>query len=292
MRKMTPTKPIGPRSQQAQVPDQDPREFDDELLRFEAEGAPPVPPGTDEGRVEHDGAQIWYSCHGRGAPVILLHGGLGHSGNWSHQTSALVGLGYRVILIDSRGHGRSTRDDQPYRYERMANDVLAVMDRLDIEKAALVGWSDGACVALILADLAPQRAAGVFFFGCNMDPSGARPINELGPVVNRCFTRHSKDYAVLSATPEAFKEFVDAVSLMMKTQPNYSAEKLSKIKVPVTVAQSENEEFIRPEHAEYLAKTIPGAELVFLPGVSHFAPLQRPEVFNRAVLGFLKRIHW
>ena len=105
---------------------------------------------------------------------------------------------------------------------------------------------------------------------------------------------HHRRVALLVAgnVRAAQKEFVDAVSLMMKTQPNYSAEKLAKIKVPVTVAQAEGEEFIKPEHAEYLAKTIPQAELVFLPGVSHFAPLQRPEVFNRAVLGFLKRIHW
>lgn len=84
--------------------------------------------------------------------------------------------GYRPIVIDSRGHGRSTRDAQPYAYTRMASDVRAVMDALHIDRAAFIGWSDGACVALTLAMQTPERAAGVFFFGCNMDPSGTTPF--------------------------------------------------------------------------------------------------------------------
>src|SRR6266852_5068236 len=104
---------------------------------------------------------------GSGSPVILLHGGLGHSGNWGYQVPALVRSGYRAVLIDSRGHGRSTRDARPFSYEVMASDVLGVMDTLQIEKAGLVGWSDGACTALILARKAPSRVAGVFFFACN-----------------------------------------------------------------------------------------------------------------------------
>src|SRR5215212_5912754 len=137
---------------------------DDDLARFEEEGAAPLPDTNDQGYVEHDGAQIWYAAYGTGSPVILLHGGLGHSGNWGYQVPVLVGNGYRTVVIDSRGHGRSTRDARPYTYERMVSDLVAVMDRLHLEKAALVGWSDGACIALILASHAPARAAGVFFF--------------------------------------------------------------------------------------------------------------------------------
>src|ERR1700684_3261611 len=103
---------------------------DDDLSRFEAEGAEPLPATNDQGYVEHDGARIWYATYGSGAPVIMLHGGLGHSGNWGYQVPMLVGLGYRAVLIDSRGHGRSTRDLRPYTYELMASDVLAVMDAL------------------------------------------------------------------------------------------------------------------------------------------------------------------
>ena len=262
---------------------------DDDLRNFEAHGAAPLPVANDQGLVDHDGARIWYATYGAGSPVILLHGGLGHSGNWGYQVPALNDAGYQAVLIDSHGHGRSTRDARPYAYELMASDVLAVMDALHLEKAAFVGWSDGACTAMVAASSAPARSAGVFFFACNMDPSGAREI-EPSPILDRCFSRHAQDYRRLSATPDEFQAFVDAVGVMQRTQPNYSARDLADIKVPVAIVQAEHDEFIRPEHAEFLARSIPGAELILLPGVSHFAPLQRPGLFNAAIVDFLGRL--
>ncbi|WP_315834651.1 alpha/beta hydrolase [Bradyrhizobium prioriisuperbiae] len=262
---------------------------DDDLLNFAEHGATPLPVAGDQGHVEHDGARIWYATYGSGPPVILLHGGLGHSGNWGYQVPVLVAAGRRVVLIDSRGHGRSTRDTRPFLYELMASDVLAVMDALHLDKAAMVGWSDGACVALVLAMQAPARIAGVFFFACNMDPSGTKPF-VMKPIVERCLGRHAKDYADLSATPDQFKAFADAVGQMMKTQPNYSARELGEIRVPVAIVQSEDDEFIKLEHAQYLARSIPGADLILLQDVSHFAPLQRPALFNDVVLGFLGKV--
>ncbi|WP_454848047.1 alpha/beta fold hydrolase [Rhizobium binxianense] len=262
---------------------------DDALENFEANGAAPLPQTEDEGFVDNDGARIWYAAYGSGPAVILLHGGLGNSGNWGYQVPALVRSGRRIVAIDSRGHGRSTRDDRPYTYELMATDVLAVMNRLGIEKAALVGWSDGACTALILADREPERVSGVFFFACNMDPGGTKEFVPT-PVIDRCFSRHRKDYQALSATPDRFDDFVKAVSRMMSTEPNYSAQDLARIRVPVAIVLGEQDEFIKREHADYLARSIPDAEFILLPEVSHFAPLQRPEHFNREVLGFLDRL--
>lgn len=262
---------------------------DDELIRFEATGATPLPLTGEQAYIENDGARIWYSAFGAGAPVILLHGGLGHSGNWGYQVPALIANGYRAVVIDSRGHGRSTRDERPYSYELMASDVLAVMNALHFDRATLVGWSDGACTALILGATHPSRVAGVFFFACNMDPTGVRPL-DLSPTLNRCFSRHTKDYEQLSATPEQFKQLVEDVGLMQRTQPDYSRQELEKIRVPVRIVQSEKDEFIKREHAEYLARTIPGAALILLNGVSHFAPLQRPRVFNTAMLAFVEDV--
>lgn len=264
-------------------------DHDDDLVQFAASGALSLPPARHQGHVATGGARIWHAVYGAGAPVILLHGGLGHSGNWGYQVPALVEAGYQVVVIDSRGHGRSTRDERPFSYELMASDVVAVMDELQLGKAAFVGWSDGACIALILAMTVPSRVSAVFFFGCNMDPSGARPIEGLGPVISRCLERHAMDYAALSATPDRFKAFSEAVTLMMATQPNASARDLAAIRAPVTIVQSEHDEFIKPEHAAYLARTIPGAELIVLPDVSHFAPLQRPALFNRVLLDFAGR---
>jgi len=140
-----------------------------DLLKFETEGVPELLPADEHGSVHHQAARLWYSSYGTGLPVFLLHGGLGNSGNWAYQLPLMVNAGYRVVLIDSRGHGRSTRDTRPYTYELMASDVVAVMDGLDVDRAALVGGSDGACTGLVLARVVPERVMGVFFFACNMD---------------------------------------------------------------------------------------------------------------------------
>jgi pimeloyl-ACP methyl ester carboxylesterase len=263
---------------------------DDDLQQFDEHGAVALRAADNRGHVDLDGARIWYSTYGSGTPVILLHGGLGHSGNWGYQVPSLVESGHRVVLIDSRGHGRSTRDSRPYTYELMASDVLAVMDTLRLEKATVVGWSDGACIALILAMQVPARISGVFFFACNMDPSGTKEIAWPNPIIDRCLSRHRKDYARLSATPDQFESFFAAIGLMMKTEPNYSARELADIRVPVAVVLSERDEFIKLEHAEYLARSIPGARLILLSGVTHFAPLQQPERFNSVVHAFLSEL--
>lgn len=257
---------------------------DDMLVEFKAAGAKPLPAGGSV--LEHDGAQIWHAEYGAGTPVILLHGGLGNSGNWGYQVPALVDAGYRVVVIDSRGHGRSTRDARPYSYEQMAGDVLAVMGSLGVKRAAIVGWSDGACIGLAMARRVPERIAGVLFFACNVDPSGAKPF-EMTPSIDACITRHRLDYAALSATPDGFDAFAEAVSAMQASQPNYSATDLAMIAAQVTVLQAEHDEFITQAHAEYLAEALPGGELRQMPGVSHFAPLQRPDLFNAEVLRFL-----
>lgn len=261
---------------------------DDDLSKFAAQGAAPLPPGDSQGSIERKGATIWYASYGSGRPVVLLHGGLGNSGNWGYQLPALLDSGYRALVIDSRGHGRSTRDSRPFSYELMADDVLAVMDALQVQRAALVGWSDGACTALVLAAAHPDRSAGVFYFACNMDPSGVtESMDWSAPTLGHCVSRHRQDYAQLSSTPEQFDDFAEAVGLMQRTQPNYSASDLAAIRTHVAIVHSEHDEFIKREHADYLARTIPGAAFVYLEGVSHFAPLQRPAQFNGALLAFL-----
>jgi pimeloyl-ACP methyl ester carboxylesterase len=101
------------------------------------------------------------------------------------------------------------------------------------------------------------------------------------------FQRAAQDYARLSETPTEFNAMSGAVILMMQTQPNYTASDLATINVPVAIVDGEHDEFIKREHIEYLAAAIPGAKLIILDGVSHFAPLQNPKQFNDAMLAFL-----
>jgi pimeloyl-ACP methyl ester carboxylesterase len=257
---------------------------DDELTRFAAEGPPPLPDGG--ATIERDGARLWFGDYGSGPVVALLHGGLGNAGNFGYQVGFLLEQGYRVLAIDSRGQGRSGWDGRPFSYDQFADDLVAVLDHRGIGRAAIVGWSDGACTGLATGRAYRERVAGVFYFACNVDATGAWPF-EMTDVIGKCLTRHQMDYAALSPTPGGFEAMSHALQVMQSSLPNYSVDDLKAIRVPVTVAQAERDEFIRPEHAEYIAASIPGARYVDLPGVSHFAPVQRPALFNRAVLDFL-----
>ena len=260
--------------------------IDDDLTYLEAHGTPPLPPAAITGYADNDGARIWYASFGDGPPVVLLHGGLGNARNFGYQVPALLDAGYRVIAVDSRGQGRSTRDDRPYSYELMASDTRAVMDRLGIAKAAFIGWSDGADTALVLSRETPGRSAGFFFFACNVDSTGTLPFR-LTPPIERIYNHHVRNYATLSPSPHGFERMRDDLAVMQASQPGYTAADLATIGVPVWSVLGENDEFIKREHAEYIARAIPGALFVLLPGVSHFAPLQRPELFNDTMLEFL-----
>jgi pimeloyl-ACP methyl ester carboxylesterase len=259
---------------------------DDDLTHLAANGLPALPQATTTGYADNENARIWYATFGNGPAVILLHGGLGNANNWGYQVPALLAAGYRVIAIDSRGQGRSTRDDRRYTYQLMASDTRAVMDALGVAKAALVGWSDGAATALVLAKETPERADGVFFFACCVDETGLWPFKPT-PVIDRIYNHHVRDYAALSPTPGRFEKMRDDLGPMQQGEPNYSAADMSTIEVPVWSVVGEHDEFIRREHARYIADSIPNARFVLLPAVSHFAPLQRPALFNAAVLEFL-----
>jgi non-heme chloroperoxidase len=262
---------------------------DDDLTQFAASGPAALPHTDKRGHVESSGARIWYAAYGQGPAVVLLHGGMGNATNWGFQVPALLEAGYRAIVIDSRGQGRSSNDGRPYSYAQMADDTLAVLEILGVARAAFVGWSDGACTALILSDNQPERSAGVFFFACNMDDSGTKPF-VYTETIGRCLSRHKQDFAALSPSPDAFDATFEAVGVMQRSQPNYTAADLARLRVPVWSVLGEHDEFIKPEHAAYLAETIPGASFHVLPGVSHFAPVQRPEVFNGAMLAFLSSL--
>ena len=110
--------------------------------------------------------------------------------------------------------------------------------------------------------------------------------------IGRIYNQHVKDYAAMSPTPDGFEKMRDDLGVMQKDQPNYSAADLATTSVPVLSVLGEHDEFIKREHAEYIARAIPNARFEVLPGVSHFAPLQRPDQFNRAMLDFLQSLVW
>ena len=253
------------------------------------ETLPPTPPpiATDRsGQAQANGISIHYAIYGHGSPVIFLHGGLANTDYWGHQVRA-VAAHHTVIVMDSRGHGRSTRDARPYAYDLMADDVVALMDVLKIRKADVVGWSDGGILGLDLAMRHKDRVGKVFAFAANTVTSGVVDGVEKNPTFAAYIARAGREYAAHSATPKQYDAFVDQIGKMWAEQPNWTDAQLKAIDTPVLVVDGDHDEAIKREHTEYLARSIPGAQLIILPDLSHFAMLQNPAAFNAALLGFL-----
>jgi pimeloyl-ACP methyl ester carboxylesterase len=247
---------------------------------------PSLPKTEHSGYAPVNGIKVWYAAFGEGEPVVFLHGGLANANYWGLQIP-VVAQHYRTIVMESRGHGRSTRDDRPYGYDLMADDVVALLDFLKIERAAIVGWSDGGILGLDLAIRHPGRVSKVFAFAANTDPSGVIDGTEKNPTFAAYIERAGHEYAKLSATPNGYNAFVDAISKMWATQPNWTAQQLGAIKTPVLVVDGDHDEAIKRPHTEQIAAQVPGAGLLILPDTSHFAFLQDPDQFTWHILHFL-----
>jgi pimeloyl-ACP methyl ester carboxylesterase len=249
---------------------------------------PPMPPGAHSGFAPVNGIQMYYATYGEGPPILLIHGGLAHADIWANQIAPLVAAGHKVIVADSRGHGRSTRTAEPFGYDLMASDYLALLDYLRVDKVALVGWSDGGIIGLDIAMNHPERLTRLFAQAANATVDAVTANLDQNPVFGAFIRRMGHDYRRLSATPDQYDAFVEQIGHMWASQPNWTAAQLAAITVPTAIVSGDHDEAIRPEHTKYLAAIIPGATLVFLPQASHFAMVQDPEGYTRAVLDFIE----
>jgi len=245
-----------------------------------------MPKPNDSGYAAVNGIQMYYAVFGTGDPVLLIHGGLGHADIWASQVATLSKT-HKVIVADSRGHGRSTRTDEPYGYDLMASDYLALLDYLKVDKTALVGWSDGGIIGIDIALHHPERLTRLFAQAANVTTDGVDP----GVLTNKTFAayidRCGRDYKRLSKTPDQYDAFVAQISHMWESQPAWTKEQLGKITTPTAIVAGDHDEAIKRQHTEYMASVIPGAKLILLPNASHFAMLQAPDEYSQAVLDFI-----
>ena len=245
-----------------------------------------MPTPAESGYAPVNGIEMYYAVYGAGDPVLLIHGGLGHADIWASQV-ATMSKTHKVIVADSRGHGRSTRNADPYGYDLMASDYLALLDYLKIDKTALVGWSDGGIIGIDIALNHPERLTRLFAQAANVTVDGLDP----GVMTNKTFgayiERSGRDYKKLSKTPDEYDAFVAQISHMWESQPNWSKEQLATITTPTAIVAGDHDEAIKREHTEYMAASIPGAKLIILPNASHFAMLQAPDEYTQAALDFI-----
>ena len=247
---------------------------------------PAMPTPRESGMAPVDDIQMYYAIYGEGDPVLLIHGGLGNADEFGFQVPALA-ESHEVIVADGRGRGRSTSSDKPYSLALMADDYLALLDHLGIDKVALVGWSDGAVIGLDIAIRHPERLSRLFAYGGTDTAAGFKASAADTPTFKAGLAHCAADYARMSPTPAGFDAMVARMSEMWATTPDYTKDQMRGIRVPTVIFVGDHDEGIAPAYAAEMAKLIPGAKLVIMKDASHFAMWQKPDEFNATVLEFL-----
>lgn len=221
-----------------------------------------------------NGIDMYYRVIGKGSPILLIHGGLSDQHVWDAQLPILA-RNHMVIVADSRGQGRSTRTTEPLTYALMADDYVALLDYLNIDKVDLVGWSDGGIIGIDIAMRYPERLKSLFAQAANVTPEGST-----GYVLARA---EGKPVPELRHYESIDKE----IHALWANEPNYSAEDLSKINVRTAIVIGDRDTAITREHTEFIADQIPGSTLVILPDSGHGVPAENPRLYAHAVLKFI-----
>lgn len=221
----------------------------------------------------------FYIEQGTGFPLILLHGNGEDCAYFARQMDPFSEH-FHVIALDTRGHGQTPRGEAPFTIRQFAEDLLTFMDQHNIEKAHLLGFSDGGNIAMVFALAHPERVDKLILNGANLDASGVKrkiqiPI-EIGYRIAKLFAGRS---------PKA-KKNAEMLGLMVN-DPNVKVEELSRIKNKTLVIAGDND-MIKDQHTRLIAQSIPGAELCILQG-NHFIANKNPQSFNEAVLRFLRK---
>ena len=214
-----------------------------------------------------------YKEKGSGSPLILLHGNGESHEIFSAQMEFFSGK-YRVIAVDTRWHGDSPRGIAEFTISQFADDLLWLFDELGLEKADILGFSDGGNIAMTFALRYPERVSRLILNGANMHPMGVRLKYQL-PIIF--------DYLRWSVTkPKSRRR---ALYGLMVREPHFRSAELGRINVPTLVIAG-TDDMIRHGHTEKIARSIRGSRLVFVDG-DHFIAQKCPDEFNRAVNKFL-----
>lgn len=218
--------------------------------------------------------KVNYIEKGAGKPLIMLHG---NGGSLKHFKSQIdfFSRHYRVIALDTRGHGKTPLGERPFTIEQFAEDLKNFMDENNLDKASIIGFSDGGNIALTFALKYQERIEKMAVCGANIYPEGLRKtefkIRFISYKIHRRICPKGRRTRLLD---------------LIINQPHIKPEELCNIKVPVMVIAGTND-MIKEEHTRLIYKSLPYGKLKFING-SHALPIMRAKKFNTAVYDFLK----
>lgn len=220
-----------------------------------------------------------YIEQGQGQSLILLHGNGEDTTYFEHQIP-YFSKNYHVIAIDTRGHGQSPRGEKPFTIKQFAEDLHDFMDEKGIEKAVILGFSDGGNIALTFALKYPERVEKMIVDGANLFPSGVKPLYqwpiEIGYRIAKMFSRKS----------EKAKQNSEMLGLMVN-EPHIETSELSHLTMPVLVVAG-TKDMIKDSHTRLIYKNLPNAQLSIING-DHFVANKNADAFNKVVDEFLRK---
>ncbi len=235
--------------------------------------------------LHNSGANIFYSEYFPADPqaptLILLHGN-GEDHTYFVKQIPAFSPHFRLVLMDTRGQGQSTGGDGELNFSVFAADLLALMDHLQIAKAHLLGFSDGGNLALTFALAHPERVQSLILNGANLEPGGVKLSTQLPIVLGYGCCR------LLSPFSHKARQNGALLGLMLN-HPHIPPQALAALTMPALVIVGERD-MIRDRHSQLIARSLPNAQFVRIPGGDHFCAAKCPEVFNHAVLSFLQNL--
>ncbi len=229
-----------------------------------------------------NGMRMYYETYGEGEPLILIHGN-GQNIAGLHYQIAHFAKTYRVVVADSRGHGKSDLNTGHLTYVQMSEDWNALMEHLRITEAHVFGWSDGGILGLMLAINHPDKVGKLAVMGANLRPDPTAIYDWTAPIMEEM--SQAVD-SMIAAGDESdnwplLRQHLD----LLMTQPDIPVEDLHRIKAPVLLINGDKD-IIRNDHQLEMFDNIPNAHLAILPGQTHWAPVSDPDGFNALVEKF------
>jgi pimeloyl-ACP methyl ester carboxylesterase len=226
----------------------------------------------------HDGVKLYYETYGTGAPLLLIHGNAGSIAEMSRQIEHFRKK-YQVIAMDSRDHGKSGDSPDALTYEKMTDDLAALLDHLKAKPAFVLGWSDGGIEAILLAQRHPAKVTKIVAMAANLSPKGLHP--EAAKLIDSMVAAMPKT----ADTREAKRE--RKVVEMMLTNPNIAPDSLDAVQTPALIIAGDHD-VIGDEHTLEIFHHLPNSQLCILPNATHMVPYDDPALFNAVVERFFQ----
>lgn len=237
--------------------------------------------------------ETYYEEEGVGPPLLFLHGGFGGVDNFAYQFHEFAEK-YHVFAFERSGHGRTADTERPFTFQNMSEQAISFIETMGLGRSHLVGWSDGATVALIVALSRPDLAKSLVYISQNYNqggipPQGAEWIKAMTPESFRRDQPHEVEaYERLSPDgPSHFPRVVEKTKKLWLTEPNFTVQDLAKVSVPTLVMVADRD-MIPIRHMSEVAASVKGAQFCVIPGATHFLLSEKPALVNNIILGFLE----